>query len=626
MRFICALLLLFTACGEPTILVITVKAPGAGLSQANRLQLDFELDGEHFTNAFFPTSGTTVFSTERRSVNLVIQADGRQGEATFTLQALDVRGLLVAETRGTVTLVAQQKNEVSLTILPVDFEVNTSTDKSQIFSTTAAGRQLASDEAGGFFLLWVDQICPLDRCDIHARVFDSEGQPAGPDFVANGENAYYDMPAITARPNGNYVVAWQGDRVIRAMGFYRDGKATTQDQALSDPALPTPNTPDIVELADGRAVVVWMQGTGESNKAQIFGHTLDDTGLPTKALFGTSIEPFSISTTFDIELNGTYTLCEKDEDCLSGQFCREIADTVPNVKNDICTYACDNFQDSECPNGMTCQPFEKPICAEKASPAASAHDAGGFALAWKAGGNLFARFVSKADELSVDVPLNSESSGAVYGFDIQATESGYTAIWSERQTGNSHSDIRMRRFLSNGEPAESAFQLNTTATRNHNSPVLVKMKSGRLLAAWSVAEKDTPSLTDIRGRMLLSNGLPVGDDYLLTSTISGSQAQPSLAAHAAGGFILAFTDGSQTGTDKSGTSVRARLLFPEYDLKNGKIGALCDSENVCAADLACLSVQDEDRCLARCVSPQSQCPHGGTCQKVGAELSYACLY
>jgi hypothetical protein len=64
---------------------------------------------------------------------------------------------------------------------------------------------------GEFLVAWADRRNGND--DIYARLYDAEGSPTGPSFrVHEGDAGAQQGPAVAARPDGGYWVAWQDGR------------------------------------------------------------------------------------------------------------------------------------------------------------------------------------------------------------------------------------------------------------------------------------------------------------------------------------------------------------------------------------------------------------------------------
>ncbi len=147
-----------------------------------------------------------------------------------------------------------------------------------------------------------------------------------------------------------------------------------------------------------------------------------------------------------------------------------------------------------------------------------------------------------------------------------------------------------------------------------------------LFVTWHVCEAG-PGLCDVFGRLLRPTGAQVGAEILIPTSTASEQINPSTIALGES-FVVAWNDSSGEAPDRSGTAVRARILYPVYDDAEGIHGAACGasapSAPPCGEGLACaLGSDGAQRCYATCTPPA--CPGGGICSQVD-ELTSACTF
>ncbi len=83
------------------------------------------------------------------------------------------------------------------------------------------------------------------------------------------------------------------------------------------------------------------------------------------------------------------------------------------------------------------------------------------------------------------------------------------------------------------------FQVNTRSVYDQTSPDIAMDANGDFVAVWISHFKDGNS-NDIVGRLFDSNASPIGDEFRINTTQLGSQEEPSVAADAAGNFVVAW--------------------------------------------------------------------------------------
>src|SRR5262245_21925284 len=76
---------------------------------------------------------------------------------------------------------------------------------------------------------------------------------------------------------------------------------------------------------------------------------------------------------------------------------------------------------------------------------------------------------------------------------------------------------------------------------------LATLSDGRFLVTWTTLDAATDS-HEIRGRILNSDGTPVGSDFLINSTTEGYQGDPSVTALEDGRFAVAWLSNEATET------------------------------------------------------------------------------
>ncbi|WP_440957634.1 hypothetical protein ACFELO_10055 [Oceanicaulis sp. LC35] len=119
-------------------------------------------------------------------------------------------------------------------------------------------------------------------------------------------------------------------------------------------------------------------------------------------------------------------------------------------------------------------------------------------------------------------------------------------------------------------PAGPEVLVNTTTANNQYSSAAAYLAGGGYVIVWS-DDSLTGGDTDgsaVLGQRYDANGIAQGGEFLVNTTTADRQRFPSIAALTGGGFVVTWTDESQTGGDTNGNAVRAQV----FDADGARVG------------------------------------------------------
>lgn len=126
----------------------------------------------------------------------------------------------------------------------------------------------------------------------------------------------------------------------------------------------------------------------------------------------------------------------------------------------------------------------------------------------------------------------------------------YAIVWRsiDQADSNSAGDIVLRFFASNGQPLSGEILVNTITARDQDVPAIAMSPTGTVVVAWA-SHTGTGDIYDIKARRFAAR-LPVGDEWLVTTTTAQSQTHPSIAMDNKGRFVIAWDSWHQDGSDR----------------------------------------------------------------------------
>ncbi|CCQ75230.1 VCBS domain-containing protein [Magnetospira sp. QH-2] len=155
-------------------------------------------------------------------------------------------------------------------------------------NTSTTGRQYDSGVAtlanGGFVVTWAGDNAPGDSSGygISARIFDTDGNPSGPEFLVNSATYNYQYaPSIVSLDGGNFVVAWKSpdgslDGISGQM-YDGDGNRVGGEFRINATLLSDQREVSLSETDDGGFMVTWSSYDRTANE-DIFGQRFDADG------------------------------------------------------------------------------------------------------------------------------------------------------------------------------------------------------------------------------------------------------------------------------------------------------------------------------------------------------------
>ena len=404
-----------------------------------------------------------------------------------------------------------------------------------IINTTVTGDQFATSLtalADGRFVMTWSSFDPGDgsgQC-VRGRVFNADGSPAGADFIVNSTTtSTQQLPSVTALPDGRFVVTWTsfdaGDgsgSCIRARVFNADGSPEGSDFIVNSTSVGGQADVSVTALADG-FVVTWGSedagdGSGECIRARVF----DADGNPTG-------DDFIVNTT---------------------------------------------------------------TTSDQLFPTVTALADGGFVVTWEStdpgdgsGECIRARvFDADGDPAGDDFIVNTTTTDDQVDVSVTAlVDGGYVVTWQSIDAGDgSGTCIRGRVFDADGNPTGDDFIVNSTVTNDQTRPEVTALADGRFVVTWQSEDGGDGDGIGVRARVFNADGSPAGDDFIVNTTGTDSQFDPSTTALADGRFVVTWTsDGSEDG---SGNSVHAQIFDPTIFIGTAAVdtwqgGSLADTIN-----------------------------------------------
>ena len=202
------------------------------------------------------------------------------------------------------------------------------------------------------------------------------------------------------------------------------------------------------------------------------------------------------------------------------------------------------------------------------NPSVAALEGGGFVVAWTDQNNTDIRAqrydsagFAEGDEINVNSTItNSQSFPSVAAL----VGGGFVIAWTDAsETGGDTSGnaIRAQRFSDTGIVEGSEFLVNTTTMYSQSFPRVAALEDGGFVVTWADASETGGGTygNAIRAQRYDAAGVAAGVELLVNTTLSSIRFSPSVAALEGGGFVIAWTDTSETGGDTSGNAIRAQL-------------------------------------------------------------------
>ncbi len=486
-----------------------------------------------------------------------ISAPGRVGTLGIQIEAFDDKGLLVGRGLGETTVEA---TTASLVLDSTDFVVNTDFANDQFPSDDfeSNGFQVAASEDGTWTVVYRER-CSTP-CNMFARRFDVTGKPVE-SAIAASTNGF---PISSALTLGNATPA-----VASSAG------ATV---AVWDFSEPSPSTVDGIAC---RALDASGNAAGPQVDVSIeqFPDVVSVTALP--------------SSKFAVSWNGFST------------------DNI--IKGAIVNAQCQ-------PSNVVQVSVNAGVAG--ASRGAVASNGNNIMYSWILDGDVRARVAGPTNNfLSADVPIVIKTATEQIEYvRVAPLGTGFAVVvrWALITGAEGPGRIELYRTSNTGALMGGATLVTTrsgTDFASSKSFGVASRPDGALLVVWhSCGENGDDSGCGVFGRVLRPSGVPVGDEFVLATTTEGEQTNPA-AAGLPDGFATTWLDGSAKEPDKSGSAVRARIIYPPFDDAKGVIGAACSGSD-CNAGLTCGASSDGgQRCFTTCNAQGTPpfCPGGGTC-------------
>ena len=140
-------------------------------------------------------------------------------------------------------------------------------------------------------------------------------------------------------------------------------------------------------------------------------------------------------------------------------------------------------------------------------------------------------------------------------------EGDFIVVWGSESDFNSVYDVKGR-FYKNFAPVTGEILINSTTLNSQTNPDAAIYEDGRFVVVWESWYQDG-SNRGVYAQRFDPNGNKTGEEFLVNTTTSKSQARPSVKYFNSGNFIVVWESWEQEPEDPSGYGVFGKIFSPD---------------------------------------------------------------
>lgn len=414
----------------------------------------------------------------------------------------------------------------------VELQVNTTVVGNQL--TDGNGGAIAMDASGNFVVTWTSDGQDGSLGGVYAQRFNALGVAQGAEFLVNTTVAGDQSDAAVAMDAaGNFVITWtsngqdgDGDGVYAQL-YTALGVTVGSEILVNTTTTGDQNDSAVAMHASGAFVVTWTSSGQDGDLGGIYAQQFSALG----AAVGT--ETLVNTTTTGDQTNSAVAL-----DALGNGV---VTWTSSGTDGDL--------------GGIYAQQFN--------------------ALGVAQGSEILVNTVSAGDQSEATVAMSATGE--------------FVVAWTSAGQDGDGDGVFAQKFDALGVAVGPEFQVNTTVAGDQNGVAVAVDAAGDLVFTWTSDGQDG-NLTGVYAQLYTAAGAALGGEVLVNTTTAGAQEDASVAANAAGGFVVAYTSG---GLDTDGQGVFAQL-FQLTPVVTGTGGLVYTENDAATAIDAGITLTDDD--------------------------------
>jgi hypothetical protein len=206
------------------------------------------------------------------------------------------------------------------------------------------------------------------------------------------------------------------------------------------------------------------------------------------------------------------------------------------------------------------------ITGNQTAPVMARFADGGFVAMWvtldttqDGSGNAIKgqRFDVNGNKIGAEFLVNNQGAGSQFTPSVSVLANGsFIATWITNDTtqDGSGNAVKAQIFSASGIPIGGEFLVNSSVAGSQSNSTVVALAGGGFAISW-----DDATGTDTRARIFDANGVAAGQDFRLNNNLTGNQEYGDLVALANGGFVATWRTTDATA-DGSSDAVKARVF------------------------------------------------------------------
>jgi len=526
------------------------------------------------------------------------------GDQTFPDVAMDDSGDFVitwqsiGQDGSTTGIFAQRYNAVGVA-QGAEFQVNTFTNNAQ------SGPSIAMDASGDFVIAWNSYLQDGSNGGIYAQRFNASGVAQGTEFKVNDFTAGNQFsPVIAMDSDGDFVIAWtstaqdgNGEGIF-VRRYNAAGVAQDTDVQVNTFTSGQQRQHSVAMDAAGDYTVVWQSPQDGANYG-IYAQRYNAAGIAEGLEFrvNTYITDTQTAPAIGMDAGGDFVVAwqsfgqDGSNYGIYAQRFHALAPTpigpefrvntftterqrMPAVARDSSgnyVIAWASFGQDGSGFGIYAQRYNAAGMAlgsefivntfttnDQSTPTVAMDADGDFVIAWMSDGQdgssngVYAqRYNATGLAQGGEFQVNAFSTGRQQTPDIAMDADGdFVITWASYAQDGNRDGIYAKRYNAAGAPQGLEFLVNTTTTNNQSQPSVAMDSDGDFAIAWWSYPQDGSS-SGIYAQRYDSAGVAQGGELLVNTTTANLQVQPAVAMAPNGDFVIAWTsnlqDGSQLG-------------------------------------------------------------------------------